>query len=839
MIDNQDPHQCIEGTMTEKAPTLRELSASETGPEIDCTAFGFTTTRDVKPLDGIVGQPRALRAIDLGLSLRQPGYHLYMSGMSGTGRMELVRRTLTDRARNDPVPEDWIYVNNFEDQEQPSLLSLPAGIGSQLQSDMKGLVSRLLDEIPKAFQREDFSHEKDRLRKTFKDRSEALFEELNEEAEKRSFSVQQVAEHQMMFTPLRDGHPISDDDAEKLSPDELKEIDQRQRDLMSVVERIAERQSELEQQLNSEVRQVERSFANTLVEPFINEIVKRYSNDRVTQWLGRLKAHFLKNLERFRRRADRLQKQAVEKSHGEPLEADIQERFFEYQVNVLVSNRERNQAPVVIESAPTYRNLFGTVDRIVDRLGHVVTNFTRIKAGSLHRANGGYLVFHLADALAEPYVWRQLKRVLKSGQIAYEDYDPFSMFSVSALKPEPMPLNVKLVVLGHPSLYHLLYQHDEDFREIFRIKADFDDELDHEMPAGLLYAQLIQRLSQDEQLPPFDAAAVGELVRISRRLVGDQRKLTAQFRRMIDLIREAAFWAQKSNAAVVTADHVRQTLDERVFRSDMVSARIRQMINDGTLMISLGETAIGQVNGLAVADMGDYAFGWPMRLTASVGVGAAGVINIERESRLSGKSFDKGMLILEGYLRTQYARSHSLALSASLAMEQSYGGIDGDSASAAELLCLLSAIGEIPLRQDLALTGSINQRGEIQAIGGVNEKIEGFFDICRDRGLSGKQGVCIPASNTRNLILRHDVVNAIRDGKFHIWPVRQIDEILELFSSQPAGSVDDPQSFHGQVDQRLKRMLQTLKSSRGTVRNVDRTRDSADQSPPTEPGPQL
>ncbi|MFO1044958.1 MAG: AAA family ATPase [Planctomycetaceae bacterium] len=825
--------------MSESAPkTLRELSASETGPEIDPASFGFKTTRDVAPLDGIVGQPRALRAIDLGLAIRQPGYHLYMSGMSGTGRMELVRRAVTDRARHDPVPEDWIYVNNFEEQEQPSLLSLPAGVGTELQSDMKGLISRLLEEIPKAFQREDFSHEKDRLRKAFKDRSEALFEELNEEAKKRSFSVQQVAEHQMMFTPLRDGHPISDEEAEKLSPDELKEIDQRQRDLMSVVERIAERQSELEQHLNSEVRQVERSFANTLVEPFIAEIARRYANDRVTQWLGRLKAHFLKNLERFRRRADRLQKQAGEKMHGEPLETDVQERFFEYQVNVLVSNRGQDQAPVVIESAPTYRNLFGTVDRIVDRLGHVVTNFTRIKAGSLHRANGGYLVFHLADALAEPYVWRQLKRVLKSGQIAYEDYDPFSIFSVSALKPEPMPLNVKLVVLGHPMLYRLLYQHDEDFREIFRIKADFDDELDHEMPAGLLYAQLIQRLSLDEQLPPFDAEAVGELVRISRRIAGDQRKLTAQFRRMIDLIREAAFWAQKDHAEVVTGPHVRQTLSDRVFRSDMIATRIRQMIHDETLLISLAGTAIGQVNGLAVADMGDYAFGWPMRLTASVGVGAAGVINIERESRLSGRSFDKGMLILEGFLRSQYASRHPIALSASLAMEQSYSGIDGDSASAAELICLLSAIGEIPLRQDLALTGSINQRGEIQAIGGVNEKVEGFFDICREHGLSGHQGVCIPAANVQHLILRHDVVEAVRLGQFHIWAVRQIDEVLELFSGRPAGTIDDLQSVHGQVDQRLKQMLQTLKSNRGTVRKA-KAKGSTEQSEPTEPGPQL
>lgn len=825
--------------MTVSEPTLaRELTANEAGPVIDPADFGFATTKDVAPLDGIVGQPRALRAIDLGLALRQPGYHLYLSGMSGTGRMELVRRTLTDRAKLDPVPGDWVYVNNFEEQEQPTLLSLPAGTGTDLQQDLKKLVSRLLEEIPKAFQREDFSLEKDRLRQTFKERGETLFEELNEEAKKRSFSVQQVGERQIMFTPLRDGHPISDEEAEKLTPDELKEIDQRQRDLMSIVERMAEKQNELEQQLNSEVRQVERSFANTLIDPIIAEIAQKYADGRVTQWLGRLKTFFLKNLDRFRRRADRIQKHAVDKVFGEPMEGDVQERFFEYQVNLLVSNRESNQAPVVIETAPTYRNLFGTVDRIVDRLGHVVTNFTRIRAGSLHRANGGYLVFHLADALAEPFVWRQLKRVLKSGQIAYEDYDPFSIFSVSALKPEPMPLDVKLVVLGHPLLYHMLYQYDEDFRDIFRIKADFDDELDHEMPAGLLYAQLIQRLSQDEPLPPFDAAAVGELVRISRRLAGDQRKLTAHFRRMIDLIREAAYWATKENATVVAASHVRQMLNERVFRSDMVAAKIHEMIDDGTLLISLAKPVSGQLNGLAVADLGDYMFGWPMRLTASVGVGAAGVINVERESRLSGRTFDKGMLILEGYLRSQYAGRHPLALSASLAMEQSYGGIDGDSASAAELLCLLSAIGQIPIRQEIALTGSINQRGEIQAIGGVNEKIEGFFDVCRDRGLTGQQGVCIPASNVKNLVLRHDVVEAISQNKFHVWSAERIDQILELFSGLPAGTIDEPDSFHGRVDLRLREMWKSLKSNRrGNRQRV--SSDTPSPELPSDPRPPL
>ena len=814
----------------------RELLASEAGPALHPEEFGFKTTDEVTPLDGIVGQPRALRAVDVGLGLRQPGYHVYMSGMSGTGRMELVRQTVTDRARLEPVPCDWVYVNNFDEPEQPCLLSLPAGTGSQLQRDMTVLVTRLLEELPKAFQREDFSQEKDRLRQIYKERADAIFADLNDEAKKRDFSVQQVAESQMLFTPLRDGHPISEEDAEKLTPEEIKDIDQRQRDLMSIVERVAEKHAEIERQLGAEIRQVELTFASKLLEPLIEEIIQRYGDGKVTQWLSRLKTHFLKNLDRFRRRASRMQMQAVEKSVGEGMEADIQERFFEYQVNVLVCNAELKQAPVVIESAPTYRNLFGTVDRIVDRFGHVVTNFTRIKAGSLHRANGGYLIFHLADALQEPFVWRQLKRVLKSGQVQFEDYDPFSIFSVAAMKPQPMTLDVKLVVLGHPLLYHLLYMYDDDFRDIFRVKAEFDNDLDDTLPAGSLYAQLVRRLGRDEQIPPFDAAAVAELVRVSRRLASDRNKLTAQFRRMIDLIREASFWAKKEGAALVTAAHVRETLKEQVYRSDLVASKIRELIGDGTLLISLQEPVVGQVNGLAVADLGDYAFGWPMRVTASVGVGAEGVINIERESRLSGRTFDKGMLILEGYVRSQYAKSHPLALSASLAMEQNYGGVDGDSASAAELLCLLSALGEIPVRQDIALTGSINQRGEVQAIGGVNEKIEGFFDICLAHGLTGQQGVCIPASNIKNLVLRHDIVDAIANGTFHVWPVERIDNVLELFSGLPAGSNDVEGTFHGRVDQRLRQMC-SLKSRRRSNREVTSTTPVT--APPTDPRPPL
>lgn len=791
---------------------LRELTADETGPVFDPAGFGFQTTDELSPLDEIVGQPRAVRAMDLGLGVRQPGYHIFLSGLSGTGKMEMARRTLDTRARQEAPPPDWVYVNNFDEAEQPIAISLKAGDGKQLKRDMAGLVTRLLEELPKAFQREDFSREKERLRRQYKQQGDAIFGELAAMAKERNVAVQQLPNGEIVFLPLHDGKPISPEEAQKLSPGELEQIDRRQQELLEATESIALRQQEVERQLNNDVRNVERTFAARVIEPLLEEIAARYESQKVQRWLERLKTHFIKNLDRFRRRADRFQQ--IDPVFGEPFLADIQERFFEYQVNLLIDNDELKQAPVVIESAPNYRNLFGTVDRVVDRFGRVVTNFTRIKSGSLLRANGGYLVINLEDALTEPFVWKELKRSIRSGAAEIEVYDPFSLFTISSLKPEPIPLNVKLVVLGHPLLYHLLYLYDDDFREMFKVKADFDTQVSLDSTAARVYGQLVRKLRDTEQIPPFDAPAVGELLRAGARMASDRRKLTAEFRRLVDLIREAAYWAGLEKATVISAPHVRRAQKEQVYRADLIAARIRELVADGTLLIGLGDPEVGRINALTVADLGDYAFGWPVRLTASAGVGSTGIINIERESRLSGRTFDKGMLILEGYLRNQYAGERPLALSASLAMEQSYGGVDGDSASVAEIICLLSVISGVPLRQDIAVTGSVNQWGQVQAIGGANEKIEGFFDVCRQHGLSGRQGACLPAANVQHLILRHDVVEAVAAGQFHIWPIKTVDEGLELLTGIEAGDTRREGTLHFRVARRLEQMAAALKKQR-------------------------
>jgi len=447
----------------------------------------------------------------------------------------------------------------------------------------------------------------------------------------------------------------------------------------------------------------------------------------------------------------------------------------------------------------------------VAQMGMLVTDFTHIKAGSLLRANGGYLVFDIREALKEPLVWKELKRTVQTGSLEYHMYDPFGVFATSALKPEPIPLNVKLIVHGTPLLYYLLEIYDEDFPEIFKVKADFASVLENQADPFVVLARFIQKLVKDDHLIAFRADAIVELARAGARVAQDRKKLTARFGQIADLAREAVFWARREKSELVTADHMRKAAEDKIFRSNLIESNIQELIRNRTLLIDLEGRKTGQVNGLSVVQLGDYAFGRPIRVTASVGVGAAGIINIERESKLSGRSFDKAMLILEGYLRNQYAARRPIALSASLAMEQSYGPIEGDSASIAELLCLLSAIGQIPLRQDIAVTGSVNQWGQVQAVGGVSEKVEGFFEACRQNGLTGQQGVCLPEANIRHLVLRPGVLDALHQGRFHIWAIRTVDEGLSLLSTVPAGATGETGSFHWSVEQQLVRMAEALR----------------------------
>jgi ATP-dependent Lon protease len=794
-----------------------ELTHDAVRLDVSADGFGFGDTSDLPPLDDIVGQPRAMEALDLGMGIRHRDYHVFAAGLSGTGKLDLLHKALAERINDGRVPDDWVYVNNFQEPDRPLAMNLPAGQGVALRKVVQQLLLTLVETLPKAFREEDFGKEKERLRQQYRQRAEAVFKELEDLAQKSGMTVRQLPDGEILFIPLKDGRPMTKEEVEQLTPEQIKELETHQEQLMQTAAKVLERQQEVQFELMTDVRDVARSFALRLVEPLVAGIARQFDSPKLHEWLGRFKDHVIDHLDRFRRNEEKPDNRLAALLEGE--EASQPGPFVDYHVNVLVDNSGLTRPPVIIEAAPNYRNLFGTIERAVDRHGRVATNFTRIKAGSLLRANGGYLVFDLTDALGEPLVWKELKRTLKAGAVEIESYDPFSLFTVSALQPEPIPLSVRLVAAGPPLIYHLLALYDDDFSRIFRVKADFDVEIGRQRDAGRLYGQFVRKLSDEEGVLPFTADGVAALIHAGARLAGHRDKLSTEFTYVGDVVRESDFYARRAGALRVTDEHVRTANEQRVFRSNLVAEKIRELIANGTLLIELREPAVGHVNGLAVANLGDYAFGRPSRITASVGVGAAGIVNIERESRLSGQTYDKGLLILEGYLRNTYSQEQPLALSASIAMEQSYSGIDGDSASVAELLCLLSAIAGVPLRQDVAVTGSINQWGQVQAIGGVNEKVEGFFDVCSAAGLTGTQGVCLPQSNVKNLVLRPDVVDAIGQQRFHLWGVSHVDEAIELFTRLKPGDVKSAATFHGKVMERLAWMIKVLKDKPAPVAN--------------------
>jgi ATP-dependent Lon protease len=590
-----------------------------------------------------------------------------------------------------------------------------------------------------------------------------------------------------------------------LSDEERREVERRQQELSVEMERLTRKQQEIMREMEEDIRAVERRFCENLLIPILTRIQTELKNDEVGEYLAEVKEHVLNNLDDF--------KEASMPMISFPFAPPPRERdpFLEYDVNVVVDNAKTAGAPVIVESSPTYLNMFGTIERVVDRFGRVVTNFTRIKSGSFLRAHGGYLIFSLEDAITEPAVWKVLKRTLRSKRIEMETYEPFAMFSASGLKPEPVKVDTKVIVLGSSFLYHLLYTWDEEFHEIFKLRADFNPVMERDEDHQLAYAQWVGNLCNEEGLPHFDRSGIERLIEFGARQAGDRDKVLASYAEIADLVREAAFWARKEDRQLVSARQVEKALESRVFRSNRVEEDIRDLIAKGTILVDIDGTKVGQANGLSVMEIGGYAFGRPSRVTASVGMGQAGIINIERESHLSGSIHDKGVLILAGYLRNRFGQNQPLALSASLCFEQSYGGVEGDSASSTELYALLSRLANIPLRQDIAVTGSVNQWGEVQAIGGVNEKIEGFFDVCRAIGLTGRQGVLIPEANIRHLVLRSDVIDAVANGKFHIYPVRTIDEGLAILSGATADGRLGFESINELVSKRLKELALGLK----------------------------
>jgi ATP-dependent Lon protease len=776
--------------------------------------------------------------------MRASGYNVYVVGLTGSRKEALLKELVASQVPEETPPPDWVYVFNFKDPDRPLALRLEPAQGRQLARDMDQLVETLKRKIPEAFRQERFEKEKEALSEKHEAEMKSLKENFEALAKAKNLHVQPTPQGQLLFIPLHEGKPLEDaSQYEALPEEEKKQINENQEALGKEAREMFKRQKALMEALGHEVEEIVKVYAGRIVEPLTDAIAKKYENPRVAEYLTEVRAHTLENMDKFKEGG------AQQPALPFPmplLQAADADRFLEYKVNVVVDNADTGTAPVLTEESPTYRNLFGAIEKVVDQTGKLVTNFSRIKSGKMLKASGGYLVFNLEDAITEPFVWKSLKRVLHGGQVEIESYQPMSFFSITGLQPEPIPVNTRIIVFGSRLLFNMLQYWDPDFSEIFKVVADFDYETERDDEGVMAYAQRIAHITRSEGLPPFHRDAVAAVLRFGSRQVGHKEKTSALLEHLDDLVREAAFFAVEDQAASAREEHVQQALEDRIFRWNRMEEKLRQLIREETLLIDVEGSKVGQVNGLAVFSMGEYAFGRPSRVTSGLGMGSAGIVNIEREAKLSGSTHDKGVLILSGYLRNRYGRQRPLSFSASLAFEQSYSGIDGDSASSTELYALLSRLGKLPLRQDIAVTGSVNQLGEVQAIGGVNEKIEGFFGVCRTVGLTGRQGVMIPAVNVRHLVLHPEVIDAVRRGEFHIYPVRTIDEGMEILTGLPAGEPGQEDTVNGAVDAALEELDRNLRERNGHKAEKDKERQQetednepgGDRPPPKPPEPE-
>jgi len=817
-------------TALRPAPAPLGLTASEVAFAVTAADFDFRTTADVAVTSDWIGQERALAALELGLRVNHAGFNIYVCGLSGTRREQTLADLLSKLTVDAPRPGDRVLVQNFQNRDRPKAFYLPAGQGKHLRKEMSELVEDLKRLLPETFRKETFEEEKEQLAERYGHEGEAIAKELQQRALEKGFLLQPHPQGGVIFIPLnrQAERPYEPEELRALSESAQEELRKNERELSREMKSLLRKQQALGRRLAREVKDAERRVAADVITPLIDEIRPAYESNRdVQQYLDQVRDHMLEHIDAFRETS------APPPTFPFPMFAAAgEDGFLDYEVNVLVDNSDVCGAPILVEPSPAYRNLFGAVERMVDPSGKLVTNFTRIKAGSLLRGHGGVVVINVVDALGEALVWRSLKRCLKSGELEIEAYDPFAFFATTTLKPEPIHISTRVVLTGPTELFQLLYFVDDEFRDIFKVRADFGHDVDGADGRRSFVAQ-VARLATEEKMPPFDATAVARLVEIGARLVGDRRKLPSQWDEIADIMREAAFWCRKDGRDVVTDIQIERAAEQRMFRLNRVEERLRELIRDGVLLVDLDGQKIGQVNGLAVANVGGHEFGRPSRVTAAVSMGSQGIINIEREAQLSGHSHDKGVLIITGYLRDKYAQDFPLSLTASLCFEQSYSGIDGDSASSTELYALLSSLSRVPLRQDLGVTGSVNQWGEIQPIGGINEKIEGFFACCREIGLTGRQGVVLPIQNVDHLVLRRDVVDALRAGLFHLYPVRTIDEGMQVLTGVAMGDPGTPGTIHHRVAQRLRGLAEGLRQF-GT-NPTSPGNDRAASPPPSQP----
>jgi len=742
----------------------------------------YDSTDQAPPLRDFIGQERAIKAMQFGLTMRAPGYNIYVAGPPGTGKSTYVQTVLTQAAARMAVPDDWCFLYNFSNPDQPIAVSLPSGRAQIFKKDLEELVMDLRTAIPKAFEGIDYEKNKQAIVSELEQQIQKEMENLDQEAAAAGFSMKQGPEG-MMFLPLKEGKRMTPEEYEALAPESRKEIQNGIRQLQLRMENIINSGRFLEKKTKARLRELEKQIAGLAIGPLVEQLQEKYRKfPRLVRYLGEVAEDVIQHLEHFK------STEAPVKTSPFDFLTDSQDIFNRYKVNLFVNNADTKGAPVVVESNPSYYNLFGKIE-YHSVMGSLNTDFTMIKAGAVHRANGGYLVLQVKDVLADPLAWDALKKASKNLQAIIENIgEQYRMVPTASLRPEPIPLNVKVVLIGSYHLYHLLHALDEDFQKFFKVNVDFDAEMPRTSENLSHYAAFVSSVCHRENLKHFDRTGLSELIEFGSRLCGDQNKLSTRFNEVVQIVYESAAWADEERAPYVGAPHVRRAIEERFYRSNRLEEKIQETILQGKILVDTEGAVAGQVNGLSVINISDYAFGKPSRITAKAFMGQEGVVNIERETRMSGSLHTKGVLTLAGFLGDRFAQDKPLRLSARITFEQLYEGIDGDSASSAELCALLSTLSGLPVKQGLAVTGSVNQNGEIQPIGGATEKIEGFFAVCKAKGLTGEQGVIIPRQNIDNLMLKHEIVEAVQKGKFHIYAVRTVEEGISLLTGVPAGN---------------------------------------------------
>ena len=790
------------------ALNIVELGQKDLRRTCDPDGFDFKCTSEISPLEETIGQDRALRAIEFGVGIKSHGYNIYALGPVGTGKTTFIKAFLEEKAKELPTPDDWCYIYNFSDPYRPRALRLPAGKGSKFRSDMHDLLGHLRAEIPRALESEDFERERNESFQRYQEKQSEEMSELETEAIEAGFALR-TAPTGLMLVPAFQGQPLTQEQMAQLKREQKQEIEKKAAEFRQHISTTMRKIRDMEKETRAEVQKLEEDTVTFAVGHFIDDLEEKYAQfPDVMSYLKDVQKDVLENVDDFKR------SQSTEKEVEDPFGIKMpvtRPSFNKYTVNLIVDNSETKGAPSIVESNPTYLNLIGRIDRQV-KFGALTTDFTMIKGGAVHRANGGFLIIEAESLLRSFLSWEALKRVIENGEVKIsEAAQELNLFSTISVEPEPIPVSMKIILIGSSYIYYMLHNLDRDFQKQFKVMADFDIQIDRSEENILKYAKFICARCIEEDLLHFRSSAVAKVVEYGSELVGDQNKLSTRFIEIVDIVREASYWASQQGKKHVYAEDVKQAIEEKIYRSNRIEKRTQELIDDGTVIVDTEGAVPGQVNGLAVMQLGDRMFGKPSRITARTFLGTAGVINIEREAKLSGRIHDKGVLILSGYLGGKYAQDKPISLSASICFEQSYEGVEGDSASSTELYALLSSISGIPLKQGIAVTGSVNQRGEIQPIGGASQKIIGFFDVCRARGLTGDQGVMIPQKNVKNLMLREDIVAAVAEGKFHIYPVNTIDQGIEVLTGMEAGELQEDDSYpEGTVNYMVEKRLGEL-----------------------------